>query len=208
MIIKSKHHPFFYTYFRLYYTNWKIHQNFHEVKFLGDIKDKNLPVLVIANHMSWWDGIWVMLLNIRILKKRFHFMMLNEQLQKNKLLNYVGGYSVQKKSKSIIESINYTLELLSNQNNMVLLFPQGEIQSQFTNTLLFEKGIDHILKKLNGSAQVLFVVNLVDYFSHPKPTVYMYLQEYSSVAFEPGIVQKEYNSFYTKCMAEHTKTES
>jgi hypothetical protein len=130
-------------------------------------------------------------------------MMLDEQMKKNKMCNYVGGYSVKKNSKSIIESLNYTLELLSNNRNMVFLFPQGKIQSSYTPFIQFEKGIDHILKKANGKVQVLFLVNLVDYFSNTKPSLFMHLQEFSNSSFEPGKAQSDYNSFYAKCISEH-----
>jgi 1-acyl-sn-glycerol-3-phosphate acyltransferase len=204
MITKSKHHPFYYTCFRLFYAKWKINRHFHTVNILGNFQEKNLPILIIANHVSWWDGIWVMLLNIRLLKRRFHFMMLNEQMKKLKVFNYVGGYSVQKKSKSIMESLRYTIELLSNNKNMVLLFPQGEIQSLYTSSIQFERGIDYILKRTNGYIQVLFLVNMIDYFSNTKPTLYMYMQEYHSVGFIPGKAQMDYDLFYAQCMREQS----
>jgi hypothetical protein len=186
----------------LYYAKWKIHQHFQEVNISGNYQEKNLPVLIISNHLSWWDGIWVMYLNIKLLKRRFHFMMLDDQIKKYRISNLVGGYSVKKRSKSIMESLKYTLELLSDYRNMVLLFPQGKIQSLYTPTIQFENGIDHILKRLNDKAQVLFLVNLVDYMSNTKPSLYMYFQEYS-VNFEPGHAQEAYNSFYKQCMTEH-----
>jgi hypothetical protein len=97
------------------------------------------------------------------------------------------------------------LELLSNKKNLVFLFPQGKIQTLYVPSIQFEKGIDHILKKLDEKVQVLFLVNLVDYFSNTKPGLFMYLHEYSNTNFEPGKAQREYNSFYTHCTAEHLK---
>ncbi len=183
MIIKSKHHPIYYPYFKLCYAKWKVHRHFHKVYISGNFQEKNFPILIISNHVSWWDGIWVMYLNIKLLKRKFHFMMLEEQLKKNKICNYVGGYSVKKKSKSIIESLNYTVDLLSDNRNMVLIFPQGEIQSLYIPSIQFEQGIDHILKKAKGKVQVLFLVNRVDYFSNTKPSLFIYFQEYHNLTF-------------------------
>jgi len=203
MIIKAKHHfLFYYTLFKVY-PKWKILKHFHQVNISANIEEKNLPVLLLSNHVSWWDGIWIMYLNLKLLKRKFHFMMLDEQMKKNKYCNYVGGYSVKKNSKSIIESLNYTLELLTINRNLVFLFPQGKIQSIYVPSVQFEKGIDHILKKTNEKIQVLFLVNLVDYFSNTKPTLYMYLQEYENTSFEPGKAQIAYNLFYNKCIAEN-----
>jgi 1-acyl-sn-glycerol-3-phosphate acyltransferase len=203
MIVKAKHRFFHYSVFRLFYAEWKIKKHFHEVHLLGSFQEKNLPVFILSNHVSWWDGIWVMYFNIKLLNRKFHFMMLDEQIKKQKLCNTVGGYSVKKKSKSILESLHYTIELLSDKKNMVLLFPQGKIQSLYTQDIHFEKGIDHILKRVAGKVQVIFIANLVDYFSDTKPSLYMYFQEYNNLSFEPGKAQKEYNLFYAKCVAEN-----
>lgn len=202
MIVKSKHHFIVYPYFR-FYTIVKIWMNFHRVVISGEFNDKKLPLLIISNHMSWWDGIWVMYLNIKHFKRKFHFMMLEEQIGKFPILNKVGGYSVRKKSRTIIETLNYTNELLSDKNNLVLLFPQGEIQSVYTQKIKFGKGLERILKDNSGKVQVLFLANLIDYFSEEKPTLFIYLLEYANTESSLEIIEKEYNSFYSGCIAEN-----
>lgn len=200
MIVKSRHHFIVYPFFRIY-TIFKIRMNFQRVVIAGEFKDKGLPLLIISNHMSWWDGIWVMYLNIRLLKRKFHFMMLEEQIGKFPLLNKVGGYSVKKRSRTIIETLNYTNELLSDKNNLVLLFPQGEIQSVYTPVIRFGKGLERILKDNSGKIQVLFLANLIDYFSEEKPTLYTYLLDYAGSGTSMEILEKEYNSFYSGCIS-------
>ena len=202
MIVKSKHHFIVYPYFR-FYTLFKIWLNFRRVVLSGEFHDKNLPLLIISNHMSWWDGIWVMYLNIKLFKRKFHFMMLEEQIGKFPILNKVGGYSVKKKSRTIIETLNYTNELLSDNKNMVLLFPQGEIQSVYTQNIKFEKGLERILKDNFGKMQVLFIANLIDYFSEEKPTLFIYFREYSDPGMSMEEVEEEYNIFYSGCMTEN-----
>ena len=76
-------------------------------------------------------------------------MMLEEQLRRHWYFNYTGGYSVKKHSRSALESIDYTAELLTDPGNVVLLFPQGEINSLYKDTFVFEKGIERMLKKVN-----------------------------------------------------------
>jgi hypothetical protein len=203
MIIKSKHHIFYYNYFRYYYCKWKIRQHFSKVSLCGEYHEKNLPILVIANHVSWWDGIWTMYLNIERFNRKFHFMMLEDEIKKDKVPNLVGGYSIRKGSRSIIESINYTAELLSNTKNMVLLFPQGKIESAFISSVQFENGFNNILKKINSNVQIIFLVNLVDYFSNMKPIVYMYFREYPNLKINAEKMQTDFNSFYDESITEH-----
>ena len=75
----------------------------NRLNLLVDFNDRNLPVLLISNHISWWDGFWAMYINLKVLKRKFHFMMLEEQLRKYWFFNYTGGFSVNKKSKVFLK---------------------------------------------------------------------------------------------------------
>jgi len=208
MILKSKHHPIIYPFFKQYAIR-KITKHYHKINIIGDYENKDTSILLIANHVSWWDGFFAMYLNVKIFKRKFHFMMLEEQLRKYMFFNKSGGFSVKKGSKNILESINYTSELLTNKNNLVLLFPQGKIQSLYTSSFQFEKGVERILKNANCKVQIIFLANLVDYFSNPKPSLYMYLSEYQQLEISAETLQNDYNSFYAECVCKNLqKTES
>jgi len=200
MILKARHHFFYYPFFRLY-AGWIIHRHFGTVVVCGEFKDRNLPVLLLANHFSWWDGFFAMYLNVNILKRKFHFMMLEEQLRKFFFFNKTGGYSVRKNSRNIIESMNYTSELLHDQQNMVLLFPQGKIETVYKDSFRFESGIGRLIEKAGDSVQILFMVNLIDYFSSRKPGLYMYISEYQGSGLDVASVQEAYNRFFRECIS-------
>jgi 1-acyl-sn-glycerol-3-phosphate acyltransferase len=202
MIYKATHHPVVYPFFKLY-SLWKIKRNFHDVFVTGDYFEKKLPVLLISNHTTWWDGFWAMYLNMKLIHRKFYFMMLEEQLKKHMFFNRTGGYSVRKGSRSIIETLDYTAELLSDKNNIVMMFPQGKIESVYARNFKFEKGIEYVLKKANGSVQILFLVNLIDYFSNPRPGLYMYFKEYTGSDFSSKILGEEFNDFHAACIAEN-----
>lgn len=208
MIYKASHHPVIYPFFKLYAV-WKIKRNFHLVSITGDFEEKHLPVLLISNHISWWDGFWAMYLNLKLFKRKFYFMMLEEQLKKHMFFNKTGGYSVRKGSRSIVETLNYTAELLADKNNLVLIFPQGEIESIYHQTFRFEKGIEHVIEKVKGKVQILFVVNLIDYFSNQKPGLYIYFTEYSGSDFRSENLAKEFSIFHVSCVEQNlSKKES
>jgi 1-acyl-sn-glycerol-3-phosphate acyltransferase len=202
MIIKSKHNFIIYPYFRIY-TILKIWKNFHKVVISGELIDKNLPVLLLSNHVSWWDGIWVMYLNIKYFNRKFHFMMLEDQIKKFRITNQVGGYSVKKGSRSIIETLRYTNEILSDKGNLVLIFPQGDIQSVYNGIIRFEKGVEKILRDNSGKIQVFLIANLVDYFSKEKPTLFIYFKELTTSETSLDEIEKEYNTFYSFCISEN-----
>ena len=204
MIIKAKHHFIIYPFFK-FYAVYKIWRHFDRVIINGDYQEKNLPLLLISNHVSWWDGFWVMYLNMKLLHRKFYFMMLEEQLKKFSFFINTGGYSVKKGTRSIIESINYTVELLTDSKNLVLMFPQGKITSVYDRSIKFEKGIERILKEVKSKVQIIFVVNLIDYFSKEKPSLYIYFKELSPVDSKIEKIQEDYNVFYSGCIAENTK---
>lgn len=205
MIYKAKHNFFLYPFFQ-FYSLYKIKQNFNKVEINGEFRDRGLPVFLVSNHISWWDGFWTVYLNRKLFgRKYFYFMMLEEELQKRMFLNKAGGYSVKKGSRSVIETMEYTAQLLDDKNNLVLIFPQGEINSLHTREIRFEKGIEYVIKKSSGNFQLVFVVFLIDYFSEQKPSLFVYLKEYDLRNFTSKTLETEYNIFYNDCISENLR---
>ena len=173
-----------------------IKRNFNAVCIDGEFADNGKSVLVIATHVSWWDGFWVEFLNQKIIHRRFHFMMLEEQLRKHWYFKYSGGFSVKRKSRSIIESLNYSIGLLKQPGNMVLMFPQGQIHSVYDDVVIFEKGVERVINNTSFETQILFVANLVDYFSDIKPNLYIYIKPFLAKDFQQSNIESVYNHFY------------
>ena len=174
-------------------------KSFNTVIIRGNVEKTDLPVLLVCNHTSWWDGIWALHVNQQIFHRKYHFMMLEEQLQKNWFFKYTGGFSISKKTRSVIETLNYTAGLLQNKNNLVLMFPQGKIFSMHKRDFVFEKGIEKILTKINGKVQVVFLANIVDYFADVKPNVTMNIADYKG-SYNISDLEKSYNLFYGSCI--------
>lgn len=189
-MIPARHTWLAVKFFRLY-TDYRIKRNFPSVTVHGEVPDlHDKPLLVIANHFSWWDGFFILWLNNRFFKKRFHVMMLEDQLRKNMILNKTGAFSIKKRRRDMLESLLYARSILSAKDYvngkpkiktnlpMVLMYPQGKIQSMHTRPLRFEKGLEQITHGLEGKIHVLLVVVLIDYFSGQKPQLHFYLQLY------------------------------
>lgn len=205
-MLKAKHHIVIYPIFKSL-TRCLLKRKFSTTAIIGEFNDSGNAVLVIANHISWWDGFWLMHLNLKVLNRKFHFMMLEEQLKKHWYFQYSGAYSVKKKSRSIVESIAYTSKLLQHSNNMVFMFPQGEINSLYNNSIRFEKGVQKIIAQCTDEVQVLFVANMVDYFSNAKPNLFTYIKKYKAKQLKNNTVETEYNTFYNSVLSiQKTKT--
>ena len=74
-------------------------------------------------------------------------MMLESELRKRWIFSYSGGFSVAHGSRSSIESLNYSADLLQNNSNLVLMFPQAKMHSIYNDNLKFERGIEYIAKR-------------------------------------------------------------
>ncbi len=129
--------------------------------------------------------------------------MLEKQLQKHWYFQYTGGYSIKKNSRSVLDSLNYSVELLRQAENMVVMFPQGKIHSLYQNKIVFEKGIERIVEHIAPDTQILFVANLVDYLSDSKPNLYIYVKAYLAKDINQTDIQLEYNQFYEQVLNAH-----
>ena len=205
-MLRSKHHFFIYPFFQ-HYTRWLLKRHFRAVTIEGSFSDQGKPVLLIGNHIGWWDGFWAMYLKLEVVKRRFHFMMQEDQLLRFRFFNYTGAFSVNRKSREVVESVQYAALLLHDPENMVLIYPQGRLQSLYASQFLFEKGIERILQCREGEVQLLMSVNMIDYLAHRKPTLYIYLRDYEG-PFRREALEEAYNRFYADCLTiQTTRTE-
>lgn len=194
-MIKGRHHWFLYPFF-VWYGWMRMKQHFKKIHLSGTVSETGFPVLVIANHFSWWDGFFIASLNRKKFHKKFHVMMLEDQLKKNWFFQHTGAFSVRKNSKSIIESLTYVAELLKTPNNLVTYFPQGKFESVNQEKLHFEKGVEWLLKNLKNEVQVIFVANQIDYFESAKPYLFMHFETYDYRGKNLREIENDFNVFY------------
>lgn len=198
-MLKARHHWFLFPFFK-HHAFRIMRKHFASIHLCGEPQTWNKPVLLVSNHISWWDGFWALYLNQKVFKKRFHVMMLEEQLRKHRYFNYCGAYSVAKKSRSIIESLAYTNELLADAGNMVLYFPQGEIQSMHVREFSFEKGLTKVLEQQNNKFELVFMAAVCDYFSNKKASLWLYYKTINLRTDSNKSLSEQYSLFYAACM--------
>lgn len=204
-MIKANNSYFGVKFFNLY-SQYRLKSHFKDIRFSGEYKNENFPLLVISNHFSWWDGFIQVVLNIKIFKRKFHVMMLEDQLERNIILNKGGAFSIQKNTRSIVDSLKYSIDLLTNNNNLLLIFPQGEIQSIYTQHFHFEKGLNYLLKNKKTNFQCVFNVNLIDYFSDNKPSLTIYFKTITiDSSTDIKSLEAEFNRYTEECKLKQKK---
>ncbi len=89
----------------------------------------NDPLVITPNHISWWDGFFMDLIDKKYIKRKIHLMMLERELKKYPFFSKLGAYSIRQESRaSIAESFRYTREVIKNRENYAVIYPQGEIE--------------------------------------------------------------------------------
>ncbi len=205
MIIKDRHNRLFLFFFQsLFWVLSRFH--FRKVNIVNELNLGKGPVLLIANHFSWWDGFFAQKVNRKILKRRFHVMMLEEELKKRRFLSKTGAFSIRKGHRNALESIEYAAGIMNRDENMLLLFPQGRFQSTHRYPLRFYNGWGRILEQTNNTPQVIFMACLSDYFENRKPTVNIYLEKAfklngeSKKTPDAAKIEDEYNEFLKRAI--------
>jgi 1-acyl-sn-glycerol-3-phosphate acyltransferase len=114
-------------------------------------RNKQIPLILYANHSSWWDGL--VAFEIGRKARLDHFVLMEEKQLKNLFLfKYLGAFSVVRETpREAVRSINYAVDLLKEKENRALwIFPQGEILPNDIRPLRFFNGIGRIIEKLEN----------------------------------------------------------
>lgn len=173
---------------------------FREVRIHGEAEPPGAPLLLIANHFSWWDGFIQYRLCRELLGRRLYVMMLEEELLRHPALNRCGCFSVRKQSRDAVRSLEYALGLLGDGGHAVLLFPQGRIESMHAERIRFESGLGYLLKHARSDFRIGFNANLADYFSFRRPALDIWFESRSRSEFRTTAeIETAYNTFYRAC---------
>lgn len=177
---------------------------FRKICVMGDHTfSEHQSVLLLQNHFSLYDGYWSMYLCDKVFKRRFHVMMLEEQMAKRMFLTRCGVFSVRKNSRDLLESLNYAAELLQNPRNVVTIYPSGEIISHHRQNFPFQKGFARLAGDQNHCS-IAFAVVLVDHFSLARPEIRIYIQNYLGQKTSTEI-ENAYHLFYQSCILKQTE---
>ena len=203
-MIEAKHNKLYIWFFRKYFGVVRKIQ-FRKLSIITDISiPEHQSVLLFQNHFSWWDGYWSDLLSKEIFKRKFHVMMLEDQLRKRLFLNRCGVFSIKKNNRDFLNSLSYSSELLRDPNNLVTIYPSGVMLTQHQQWIHFQKGIDRILFGETSHLAVVLAVFLVDYFGFARPEIRIYLESYSGEKTVQAI-ENAYHLFYQTCILKQTE---
>jgi hypothetical protein len=194
----------FISWFLQIYAQWITSHYFHAVNFNTIAVEKDKAVLLIANHFSRWDALVLYRVNQLLLNKKFHVMILEETVEREVFLKYGGAFSINKTSKNMVQSLDFAVQLLNDPENLVLIFPQGKLYSNFVTDIVFEKGIFKIIKQATNF-QLLFAAIFIENFQHKKPCAAVYLKTANNNFSNIDELQQAYQQHYIASRLQQTQ---
>lgn len=188
------------------YVHFIVKRHFQELNIQPADFDRNRSVLLLANHFSVWDGMILYHLNAKITGKKFHVMLLEDTARREPMLKYGGAFSVDKGSRDVLVTLDYAAQLLADPQNMVLIFPQGKLYSNFIDQLTFEKGVLRVMEKAAGKFSLLFATTFVENFKHKKPAANVYLHNSKQTTFNNiNELEQAYQQHYNAARGRQTQ---
>jgi hypothetical protein len=180
MILKAKPFPFSIIMLLGSLLTWIIKRRFNKMIISAVPIKPDHSYLLMCNHFSFWDGFWGGYLSIHGIHKKqhmkgFYIMVLEKQVKQNNWIRYLGCFSIAPGSTSVNESLNYAAEILNKPGNLLLVFPQGKLESNHVRHIQMKRGITEIIPKIKGNCQLLWSSNLIEYFESIKPSVYFHM---------------------------------
>jgi len=169
-------------------------------------EQRKLPMIICANHSSWWDG-YAAALVMRHLKLDGYLMMEEAQLRRYRFFSWVGCFSVDRQdARSAMQSIHYAAALLKERpNRMVWLFPQGEISPNDRRPLVFFSGAIHLARL--ATPALLYPCGLrIEYLAEQRPDLYISLGQPLLVDAQT-IKQPRFLQNYTHLLEEQVSAE-
>lgn len=165
-------------------------------------RDKNLPLIIYANHSSWWDGLVAFQIS-REIKLDSFLMMEEKQLRKLRFFRKLGAFSViREKPREAAKSIHYAADILQEKSNRaVWIFPQGEILPNDIRPLRFYNGLTKIIEKV-GICHTVPVAMRSEFLGEFKPDIFVKIGEPDIHNDDKDFFSKKMTALFEKKLTE------
>lgn len=151
------------------YIDRKVRRSFRALWTRGALPEGDAPILLYANHASWWDGFIAHQL-CRATRRDGYCMMEEENLARYRFLSRIGAFSVRRhEALSSLESLRYARSLLQKPRAVVVIFPEGELHPFGSRDLRLERGVE-LLARVSVARCVPVAIRAA-MFEHELPDV-------------------------------------
>jgi 1-acyl-sn-glycerol-3-phosphate acyltransferase len=157
------------------YVDWRLARDFHAVWLSGEWPEGDQPLLLYANHASWWDGFAAWRLTTA---HGFdgYCVMEEHNLRRWPFLRRLGAFSIRRGDpRSTMETLRYAAKLLRRPRTAVLVFPQGVLDANAAPPFTLERGVEVLARMSNARCQALAIRPA--FLGDEKPELFLELGE-------------------------------
>lgn len=181
-MLKARHAAWAERIFQPYVTRL-CKRHFQRLTLLGKTPEPapDLPLLLLPNHSTWWDGFFVYLLNKKLFRRKIYLMMREDQLARYHFFSRLGAYSIAPASAgSIKNSLRYSAAVLNEEiapRPLLCIFPQGELLPWGQRPLAYKNGVETILRLHGGNVNLLPLAIKTEFLNEPLPAAFFLFGE-------------------------------
>lgn len=165
-------------------------------------RNAKIPLLIYANHSSWWDGLVVFEIARRNNLNLF-VMMEEKQLKNLPLFRRLGAFSVvRENAREAVKSMNYAAKTLAAQPSATLLiFPQGKFFPNDARPLKFYNGAARVIEKTGEVCAVPLAIRY-EFLSEFKPEIFVRIGEPEIIKPDENFDAKATTRHFEECLTE------
>jgi 1-acyl-sn-glycerol-3-phosphate acyltransferase len=157
------------------YSHWYVARHFHSVRISlmgGPPMLNDIPVVIYANHASWWDPLVCLLLQDRCFPGRRAFAPIEDQaLEQYRFFARLGFFGVTQNSvRGAARFLRTATDVLTHSNTVLWLTPQGRFADARERPAHFKAGLGHLPLRVERAAFVPLALEYV-FWEERKPEV-------------------------------------
>ncbi len=167
----------------LAWFRWIVRRNFraafHAVRLAGvdRLPTDNGPLLMYANHSSWWDPMVAFLLSAKLMGGRRHYAPMDATaLVKYKILQWLGVFPVEVSSARGAVRFLRTGEAILRGGGVLWVTPQGRFADARERPLVFKPGMAALAVRIPGCRMLPIAIEYV-FWDERTPEVLLQLGE-------------------------------
>jgi 1-acyl-sn-glycerol-3-phosphate acyltransferase len=158
------------------YLTLRYRISFHELKVELDaakstLRD-DLPLILVSNHLSWWDGFFLSEIQRRLFPRRpLYTFMLETELERFPVFRKIGVTGIRHdQPATLLRAFRALKKMRSTEAEFcVSFFPQGQLYLQEAGARGFKRGIETLIRSLHP-VQVLPIAIRIEPLRSPRPT--------------------------------------
>ena len=150
------------------------------------------PIIIFANHSSWWDPMVSILLGSALLPERNHYAPMDAAaLERYAIFKRIGAFGIERNTaRGAAQFLRTSLALLKN-NGVLWVTPQGRFADARERPLEFKPGLASLAAKVKGGCTVLPMAIEYTFWDERLPEVLLHFAEPIFVREQPAAELEE-----------------